>query len=695
MSVADNEGAYPLAGGLVWHGGAHLLAPASLPVRAIADGTVVYARKSTERNSNKEDPLNYQAGAPISGWTSDGCVVIQHDTEIGEGANCEVRFFSIAMHLENIPSKLQKGKPIYRKDPIGEAGYINGIPDKIHFEIICDDENLSKLVGRVAGDLPTSISGRSDAVYGDVYFYLPIGTTIFDTNPQTAPQSSASMPTYITTEILYVGLKFFEHGYATTYLSDGTPIGEPLKDHDAEYEIYEKSIKTHIRCPSAAYELLRFGRVLGPDVLSPSDTPHWLRVRYPGGEGWINLSLASIGKFSDADFPHWRGWQLVDDSVQIDTRVNAKIIRSWFDRDGDTKITPEETRTGLANVALQKRLTRVICKIPTEWDESSIDRRWGWLKSGSPENEHPLSTGDYEELKKHIAKLCFWQDASISIDSNHWHFQPKEFIRQSKKCVWYTTSELARCMPRRTLAGNITWPVAQQRANMHKASLNLLFKKYLGENRARHIHALSQIYIETGLLQLMEEGGSGVGKNYGPFYGRGYMQLTWPANYENYGKFKNLPNQMQPIYLDPRITGNSVHAWSDGSTARQWAPKYDPTMLIRDLSHCAESAGVYWVSKRFRGKKNMNRACDLGVTPSSVGFISWLVNGGANGYSNRQQFAEYVRNILDDNPLIIGSATLRYPSLSPAGNPALCATFPPTEVSHNSNITVYYERQIP
>ncbi|KXU83381.1 hypothetical protein CI15_30305 [Paraburkholderia monticola] len=38
---------------------------------------------------------------------------------------------------------------------------------------------------------------------------------------------------------------------------------------------------------------------------------------------------------------------------------------------------------------------------------------------------------------------------------------------------------------------------------------------------------------------------------------------------------------------------------------------------------------MYWLAKSFRGTYNINRAADLGASPALVGFISWLINGGA------------------------------------------------------------------
>lgn len=696
MSASNGDGPYPVTSGLAWHGGIHLVSPNDRPARAIADGVVSYARKATVKNDNPDDPLNYHAGESVSGWTSDGCVVIEHNTQIGAGQDATVRFFSIYMHLEDIPPSLASGKPIYRKDVIGQAGYINGKPGVIHFEIICDDANLKKLVGRRSGDVDVEKNGRHDAVYGDIYFSLPIGTPIFSSAPAGGAASNAAPGALLHTssEALFVGIRYAADAHVTTYRADGKIIGLPLLETGGEYNLYKNASNLNTRCPSAAYEMLRFGRVLGTDILDPTQIGHWRKICYRDGEGWVNLAVPAVKKFSDADFPHWQGWALVDDSADMDSHVDADII-SWLINPDGVSLSEDQVRKQLNSSLITDKLGRLICKIPTEWNAETIDARWGWLKSQRPGFDNLLSTEDFEQLKRHIAKLSFWADANLSIGPNHWHFDPREFIRHFRKCSWYSSDELSRCLPRRSLSGTVNWQTATERATHHLSSLNLFFRKYIGERRERHIHALSQIYIETGLLRLTLEDGSGTGKDYGPFYGRGYMQLTWAGNYERYGKFKNLLDQAHPIYADGRITGTSVHLWSDGGETKRWAPKFDPNVIGSDLMHSAESSGLYWVSKSFRGKKNINRACDLGVNGTSIGFISWLVNGGGNGYSNRQQFAEYLKNVLLDNEPLTGAATVHYPALTPPSNPTLCAQFPPVETPYNQQVTVYYERQIP
>jgi murein DD-endopeptidase MepM/ murein hydrolase activator NlpD len=467
------DGAFPVSFNLGWHGGMHLNAPmngaVAEPVRAIADGTVVYFKAPTPRPTEPQatDPQMYRGQ-----WTDNGVVIIRHDTEIGDGANGKVSFFSVYMHMREIESTVViRGRDISRKTAIGNAGRIYGDQNKIHFEIITDDANLLKLVGRAAGDLPVTVNGRSNAVHGEIYFHLPTGVQIFAAQPALNIATPAISAAHTTTENLIVGLRYAggsgaepDRGdaYLTTYKLDGATLGVPLNENQAEYQLftnanticnlYPPSGKPN---PSVVYELLRFGRVVGPNALAPADVPHWRQVRYSAtAQGWVNLNAANVHKFSDADFPHWRNWKLIDDDKDADSRCDSPTIKGWLDTNGDGKVLIAEATARLSDAAIAEKLKKTICKFPTEWEAATIDTRWGWTKKQTDENPTPVSEADFERLKKHLTQLSYWQEAALQtqavaatanlpavpavpIPANHWHWQPREFIKHFRQSgIW-------------------------------------------------------------------------------------------------------------------------------------------------------------------------------------------------------------------------------------------------------------------
>ncbi|HTV86148.1 MAG TPA: hypothetical protein VME63_12110 [Dyella sp.] len=187
LGEATGQGAFPLSHQFGWHGGIHLQAPGGTSpekVRAIADGTVVFARASDGIPAHDTDPAIVAAHPLLyyKGWTSNGVEILQHTTEIGEGVN--VTFYSIYQHLHTLESRgekaqekdahgkthtktqqrpLTKGDKVYRKDAIGTAGAIYGQPNRIHLEIVADEANVRALMGRSTGSIAQV---RTTSVWG-------------------------------------------------------------------------------------------------------------------------------------------------------------------------------------------------------------------------------------------------------------------------------------------------------------------------------------------------------------------------------------------------------------------------------------------------------------------------------------------------------------------------------------------------
>lgn len=763
---SPGDGAFPVSGALNWHGGIHLTAPregdAALPVRAIADGKLVYFRAPTPKSDDPKHPLNY-SGA----WTDNGCIVIRHETEIGEGENAQVTYFSIYMHLSKLNlAAPHLGQSIYRKDNLGEAGCIYGSEGRIHFEIIADQSQIARLVGRATPELDYQTgNGRTDSCWGDMYFFVPPEALGYAQRPAnlarvanssavvyrrpTLPAGAAPVETvepgrhsgiaivapnvdgyeWAVASLLQRGMvvrMHYEKGQCqlTSYYLTGDPIGTQAEAHDFEYDLYTTATRRYPQCPSAGYELLRFGRILGPDSLRADDSAHWRQIKVPGRAGqespsaWFDLNGPGVTQFSDADFPHWQGWRLVDDDADSDSHCQSPYIRQQLalnsgslpanTRDavaianspefarlnaaeqGDlSKRYKDEQELNMGRLALpetQQRLKRLICKFPTEWSASDFDTRYGWLlKVGEG---GPMSQQHYDELKQHQLALAFWGSAGLEgIGSKHWHFPPKSFVSIFRRCCWLSVSEFASSIPKYmfyetsdnpvgaiTSSGNvyrITRSEAENRTARYKTDLNKAIRKYLGWDKQRIAIFLAQVLLETaqwrnlgGQKRLMHEWGFGryssanpATEYYAAFYGRGVMQLTWAGNYKLYGEFRNLDIH-SGTYVErlanshPRITADSRHYSANPSEGGQlfvWAPRYDPDLIGERAYEACDSGGYYWVSKKFSEGRGINRVADREYSPENVGLINRLVNGGGNGYYERQAYTAYALRVLGDS----------------------------------------------
>jgi len=690
------DGAFPLSFNLGWHGGAHLSAPmngaAVEPVRSIADGVIVFKRSPTKKQSDNKHPLNYRGG-----WTDDGCVVIRHQTDIGTGNEAsKIIFFSIYMHLSAIAAQIRPGAWVRRKDLLGEAGQIYGdLNRKIHFEIVSDDPNARKMLGRLSGDINTAKNGRGDTVYGDIYFCIPAGALIYNEKPvpqfaiahaeppkrdvRSKPSSPVPLnPVFTTTQPIIVshsarGNEGIHSGdiAVTSFDLNGSPIGSKLSEPEAEYKFLKealrisKSFPSEQRpAPSALVELLRFGRVINTANESISGgVPHWRLISYPGGAGWVDLNAPNVTKFSDADFPQWCGWVLVDDAVDNDSRCDSALMKSWLSVGPANKFDKTNIQSTLRNPLITKRLEKLICKFPSEWTAATIDHRWGWLKKSSPELSNPSTEEDFSELKLHISALCL--DVP-ELSAAQWHWPPLSFIMHFRTCGWLSEDELVRCIPATyeaekntrgsgKILSQVSTSEARQRIRMRNPTVFMqICRKYGILRPARLAHFLAQIYRETGVLQWSQERGSGAeyeGRtdlgNRQPgdgvrFKGRGLIQTTGRKNYEDYSEYRGK-------------TGESSYVKEPNNF-----------ILATNEYECNDAAGLFWISKILGGGKvNINRLADGGISEADLRSVTKSINGAEDGpwtglVERRSHLKVSQAVLLDTNPQISPAVERKY-----------------------------------
>jgi predicted chitinase len=737
------EGSFPVSLQLGWHGGTHLHAPSTgttvLPVRAIADGEIVFARAPTVAVTDPTHPLNYNPYGSNASWTDDGMVIVRHRTDIGTAANAEsVEFYSLLMHLSALRGnalKVARGsatadeRHVYRKDELGLAGRIYGAADHVQLEIVCDDPNLNKLVGRRNGVVDRAADGRHDSVYGEVYFHVPAGARLFAEKPHGNVVTPTAAASETIATAVFVGMRYASgdgaaaqcgSAWMTTYQEDGTVVGTPLEDPDADYALYKRATDISAAypagaqpAPSAVYEILRFGRILNTpnEVLQPDTCPHWRQIRSPAGVGWINLNAAGVHKFSDADFPDWRGWKLIDDDTDEDSRSTsadlAAIIEDGSAADG--KLTPEELqqRVGLPDVRLA--LARAICKFQGEWNRDTIDGRWGWLQS---DPDHAIVGEDWTKLRAHISALTVPAGSlPAPLASAHWHFHPQNFIVHFRQCTWLSAGEFKQMVPRNAMrrhAGTYLWEAVQTNLTAatsvfvsQRVGLNRMTRKYGINSPWRLASFYGNAIQETQWLGLLSEGG-GPTLWYAPWYGRGFLQLTNPENFTNYWRFRGrqVPDALKTALTNAyrAIAAVPVSQRSNAALADAHFPQLTEQMRgwrdeVRGVAAAgstdstyapSDSAGFYWAKLRMasyadedhvltrvavttnQGGKVYYRSPSFWRASAAVnlpGAINNLYSNALNGFDARCVAYAYSIAVLSEKlfPDSSGNSTLSWP----------------------------------
>jgi predicted chitinase len=683
------EGSFPLSNKLEWHTGMHLQGTAgadgNTPVRAIADGEVIFVSKPTAANANATDPQNFNPFGESATWTDNGCVILKHTTEIGANGQqaTALIYYSLYMHLNWIgqitPSgqttarPLQVGDRIWRKDEVGRAGQIYGHAGQVHIEVCMDEAQLTQLIGRPPAwvdpaNIPApTADGRIDAVFGAIWFYLPANTPTAATQP-TSQLRAASQTTL--GQALWVRMRY-ELGecIVESYDNTGTRVGALPRQADVEYNLYTEATHRHgalapadqaHSSPSGWYELLRFGRNLGrgssqtdKDPL-PANAGHWRRIPGPDGQPvWADLNAVGSYKFSDADFLPIQGWNFInDDTSPNDQRCDSNNLKNLIadpDTNNGHRMETEQLALRLGNSDVARKLKRMVCNFPSEWDQTTIATRYAFVQQLEPFQQNPAAWAIQEA---HLKAISFPNLPAEYIQAT-WRFQPREFIGAMRRCGWLSKRELLQLVPSHAIRqhnGNLWEPVpwAQNAAipTTMLPSLNRTLRKYGIVTPMRQAGFFGNSIQETTWLSVLREGG-GSGYWYTPWHGRGLLQLTHPDNYIGYWRWRGraVPTTLETSLVAAR---NQAHAANSSAALHDanfpaltpeminWrsategsAP--EPEYLNENRIAPPDSAGYYWA------KLGMARYADDPAT-QMLERVSVPMNQGTKIYYRSQGF---------------------------------------------------------
>ncbi|MFP3755934.1 peptidase M23 [Cupriavidus sp. SIMBA_020] len=709
---------YPISGDRRWHGGCHIASGSqNEAVRAIADGEVVAYRVCQHLDGPDGAVKDSDIGFVLLRHETETGVnrrlrfysLYMHLRHLGGyGGNCNPKDLPEWLRMPTGVAS-GEGKKVCRKDILGWIGQCNG--DKyLHFEIFMARADFEAYFNETQLGRATPSTPASTDYWGDSYYVIPAGLPILAQPPGTSKDklNGVEFPPLqgiaATDRKLYIEVKFRGGQRLTRVWRDDAEgqrtllTAQPILEKDYEYDMYARACALYPACPSDGYELLRFGRILSrPETLPAGNRATWFRVAFDQDkQGYIDIHNAGIQKLSDADFPSFMGWEKVSEVTgpfAQDGLCDIDLLKNLL-KDKNPGHNPHVGSS--VNKALRyyvqmgegvrERLRGLVCEMPSEWDRSNNEARYRKLKE--PGEFYAGDPAGYERFMALVDKAQFWDKTGLPPTSTEklWFFHPLVFIRHFRKCGWLDLNELSSTFPRHLFyssGGNprsaIVTPEslyslgkndAKNRVSVYLVALNTCIRKYLGHERRRIAVFLAQTLLETaqwrnlgGTRRLMHEWGFGkysaanpATQYYGPFYGRGIMQLTWAGNYDRYSQFRALPEH-PGAYMErapktlPRITETSKHYTfhpGDGGREITWSPRFDPDSVAEDANAACDSGGFYWVSKPFSKGININRVADLEYSAQNVGFINALVNGGGNGYYERQAYTIFMMRVLLD-----------------------------------------------
>lgn len=186
--------------------------------------------------------------------------------------------------------------------------------------------------------------------------------------------------------------------------------------------------------------------------------------------------------------------------------------------------------------------------------------------------------------------------------------------------------------------------------------LNRIMNKYEINTCLRKIHFLAQAYHETHYFQSMQEYTSPYTSKYDPYRGRGLIHLTHKKNYEKFSADMGDSN----IVNNPSIVATNITYafesggwfWKKGATLSNnkpgvWrypnsAPKSIHDRIKMEGANCNKSIVSYGNLQGTFGVLDLNVLADndWGNT------ISWLINGGANGFDDRIKYRNLLKEIM-------------------------------------------------
>lgn len=363
-------------------------------------------------------------------------------------------------------------------------------------------------------------------------------------------------------------------------------------------------------------------------------------------------------------------------------KIESPLFQDIFNRidnqsgTGDGVLTGEEIKQALqSDKDLRSDLFKMIAGHPSEWHQTTQQNIKNRFDKENVENtDEVYKKANQFEIDRFLK--CEFVSQVDGLPQKLWHLNPMIPLQQNKKSCYCNSDFTVDDMKGIIIllremegvndshifnASNCNIPESEKTYEKFTAQINRIFRVYNINTCIRKLHFIAQAYHETARFTTLRENDNAShtylsGKDYFPYYGRGLLQITWRSTYQHYYNFSGNDVVSNYSLVDSKIDiafDISGWYWSQGkvlsnSHPGNWGP---PRSLSGSVGRAVKSENAlipkrivrYGESNQEFGVLDLNLLADLDCTDT----ISWIVNGGGNGFIERRQYVNKIKEIIN------------------------------------------------
>jgi predicted chitinase len=312
--------------------------------------------------------------------------------------------------------------------------------------------------------------------------------------------------------------------------------------------------------------------------------------------------------------------------------------------------TPKPSGSPAAQKPPSQKEEKGIIDSITESARNTLNELWDWVESKGTVKPDQKPTAQKPEGK---TVSVVGQTSKPSDDKKGKCFCNRDFTAEEFEKIIHGLRDSETRVKKDSgyalfAADNCTLPETDKTIEKLRVQINSLFTKYEINTCLRKLHFLAQVYHETDRLRTTLE--YATKKDYKPYFGRGLMQLTWESNYKIYKAYTGIDFVKNYEKIENNLYNACDSAgwyWKQGKVlgvGKRWKGPANPPVYVKIHNPDYPKETITYKD----GKNTVKYGTvNLGLIADDdkVDLISYLVNGGSNGLSERRNYVLTLKNI--------------------------------------------------